>query len=99
MRVIAHLRSPYAEGIRKGAVGCIVNISHRVRHGVVASGDEGAGMVSVGGDGGGQGAAKNFRIVELRMAGIRARDEDSADCITGPVRESAFAGLKKSGIL
>src|ERR1700678_2232801 len=98
-RVIAHLRSPYAGSIRKRAVGCIVNINHRVRRGVVASGDKGARMVGVGGDGGRQGAAKNFGVVELRVAGIGARDNDSADRITSAAPESAFAGLKKSWIL
>ena len=76
-----------------------MNINQHVRSRVVTSRDEGSGMVGVGGDCGRQGAANDFRIVELRTAGIGAGDEDSTDRITSPVREPTFAGLEKSGIL
>ena len=56
-------------------------------------------MVGVGGDGGRQGAAKDLGIVELGTARIGSRDNDSADRVTRAVRDSAFAELKKSGIL
>ena len=97
--VIANLRSPYTEGVGQCAIGCILNVGHHARCGVVTSRDEGSGMVGVGGDCGGQGTAKNFRVVELRMARIGSGDEDPADRVTSAVREPTFAGLEKSGIL
>lgn len=96
--VVPNLCSPYAGTIRKGAIGCIVNISRRAFR-VVTNRDEGSGMVAEGGDCGRQGTPKNFRVVELWTAGIGTGDKDSADRITGPVRESTFARLEKAGIL
>ena len=47
--VVPNLCSPYAGSIRKGAIGCIMNISRRAFR-VVTNRDEGSGMVAEGGD-------------------------------------------------
>lgn len=59
----------------------------------------GAGMVAIGGNGGGRRTPAQFREVELTRAGIASRDEQPAHGIAGAMPESAAAQLVVAGIL
>src|ERR1035437_9012246 len=97
--VVSHLGSPDAESIRQSTIGLVMNIGQHARRRVVTTGDKGPGMIAVSGNCSRQGAAYDFRVVELRFAGIGPGDEDPADGIFSPSAESTFAGLKIAGIL
>src|ERR1035437_1502431 len=56
-------------------------------------------MVAVCGDGSGRSAAKNLRVVELRMPRIAASDEDPADRIATSACKAALAGLEEAWVL
>jgi len=91
-RVEADLRPPDFGRVLPGSVGGNKQVRVRRRAQVRAP-----RMVAVGGDGSGRSAAKNLRVVELRMPRIAASNEDPADRIATSACKPALLDWKNRG--
>src|ERR1700722_8363395 len=98
-RVVNKLRAPHAGRIRQSPVRLVMNVQQLVGRRIKTSRGEGPGMIGICGNRRRQSAAKNFRIIELRMAEVRSGEKDATHRIACAMKKSALARLIKPGIL